>query len=206
RQNSSAIQVTQYAPAYPILVRNEHGPLIRLSVSVPPSAEEKAKRDSGKALRLTGVTVDLSATDQVTDLQALELFSTQDNEEFSAASKIGEAVPQTAIVTIPCELELKPGRNIIWLSGKLVANASIDNHVSAICNEVQTSSEKITVEAATGRPVHRIGVAMRRHQDDGVHTYRITALTTTSKGTLLSVYDMRRRMGRDLQEDIDIGL
>ncbi|MFO0429012.1 MAG: exo-alpha-sialidase [Planctomyces sp.] len=206
RQNSSAIQVTQYAPAYPILVRNEHGPLIRLSVSVPPSAEENAKRDSGKALRLTGVTVDLSATDQVTDLQALELFSTQDNEEFSAASKIGEAVPQTAIVTIPCELELKPGRNIIWLSGKLVANASIDHHVSAICNEVQTSSEKITVEAATGRPVHRIGVAMRRHQDDGVHTYRIPALTTTSKGTLLSVYDMRRRMGRDLQEDIDIGL
>ena len=26
------------------------------------------------------------------------------------------------------------------------------------------------------------------------------------KGTLLCVYDMRRRMGRDLQEDIDIGL
>ncbi|MAZ95413.1 MAG: neuraminidase [Planctomycetaceae bacterium] len=42
--------------------------------------------------------------------------------------------------------------------------------------------------------------------DDNVHTYRIPALTTTRKGTLLAVYDMRRRMGRDLQEDIDIGL
>ena len=52
----------------------------------------------------------------------------------------------------------------------------------------------------------RIGVALRRHNDDGVHTYRIPALTTSSKGTLLAVYDMRRRAGRDLQEDIDIGL
>lgn len=206
RQNRSAIQVTQYAPAYPLLVRNEHGPLIRLSVNVPPSAEDNAKKDSGKALRLTGVTVNLSATDQITDLQTLELFSTQDNEEFSAASKIGDALPQTEIVTIPCELELKPGRNIIWLSGRLVPHASIDHQVSAICTEVLMPSEKITVEAPTGRLVHRIGVAMRRHQDDGVHTYRIPALTTTPKGTLLSVYDMRRRMGRDLQEDIDIGL
>ena len=39
-----------------------------------------------------------------------------------------------------------------------------------------------------------------------MHTYRIPALATTPKGTLLCVYDMRRRMGRDLQEDIDIGL
>ncbi len=31
-------------------------------------------------------------------------------------------------------------------------------------------------------------------------------MATTPMGTLLCVYDMRRRMGRDLQEDIDIGL
>jgi sialidase-1 len=31
-------------------------------------------------------------------------------------------------------------------------------------------------------------------------------LTASAKGTLLAVYDMRRREGRDLQEDIDIGL
>ena len=52
----------------------------------------------------------------------------------------------------------------------------------------------------------RIGIALRKHNDDGVHTYRIPSLATTPKGTLLSVYDMRRRMSRDLQEDIDIGL
>ena len=49
-------------------------------------------------------------------------------------------------------------------------------------------------------------MALRKHGDDGVDTYRIPALATSPKGTLLTVYDMRRRMPRDLQEDIDIGL
>ena len=44
---------------------------------------------------------------------------------------------------------------------------------------------------------HRIGIAVRKHNDDGVHTYRIPALTTSAKGTLLMAYDMRRRTGRD---------
>ena len=52
----------------------------------------------------------------------------------------------------------------------------------------------------------RIGIALRRHWDDGVHTYRIPALATSARGTLLAVYDMRRRQAKDLQEDIDIGL
>ena len=54
------------------------------------------------------------------------------------------------------------------------------------------------------QPSHRRRAPQQR--EDGVHTYRIPALATTPKGTLLCVYDMRRRMGRDLQEDIDTGL
>ena len=49
-------------------------------------------------------------------------------------------------------------------------------------------------------------MALRKHMEEGVHTYRIPALATTPKGTLLCVYDMRRRKSRDLQEDIDVGL
>jgi sialidase-1 len=38
------------------------------------------------------------------------------------------------------------------------------------------------------------------------HTFRIPAMTTTNKGTLLAVYDMRYRSRRDLQGHMDIGL
>ena len=47
---------------------------------------------------------------------------------------------------------------------------------------------------------------MRKQGDDGAHTYRIPGLTTTTKGTLIAVYDIRRRSGRDLPGDIDVGM
>ena len=38
------------------------------------------------------------------------------------------------------------------------------------------------------------------------HTFRIPAIATTNKGTLLAVYDMRYKSRRDLQGHMDIGL
>ena len=50
-----------------------------------------------------------------------------------------------------------------------------------------------------------VGIALWKHFIDSVHTYRIPALATNSNETLLCVYDIRRHVRRDLQEDIDIG-
>jgi sialidase-1 len=52
----------------------------------------------------------------------------------------------------------------------------------------------------------RIGIAVRKHNDDNVHTFRIPGLVTTNSGTLLAVYDARRDSRRDLQGNIDIGI
>lgn len=52
----------------------------------------------------------------------------------------------------------------------------------------------------------RIGVAVRQHMQDEVHTSRIPGLATSKKGTLLAVYDVRYNGSRDLQGNIDIGL
>ncbi len=83
---------------------------------------------------------------------------------------------------------------------------SLSHHVSATCSLLRTNRGDIVPSEDHATSHQRIGVALRKHQDDGVHTYRIPALTQSPKGTLLAVYDMRRRTGRDLQEDIDIGL
>ena len=52
----------------------------------------------------------------------------------------------------------------------------------------------------------KFGIALRKHNDDGVHTYRIPGLETTNNGTLIAVYDVRRNSEVDLQEDIDVGM
>ena len=54
--------------------------------------------------------------------------------------------------------------------------------------------------------MQRIGVALRNGGDDGAVRYRIPGLATTNKGTLIGVYDIRRRTGSDLPGDIDVGM
>lgn len=47
---------------------------------------------------------------------------------------------------------------------------------------------------------------VRKQGDDGVHTYRIPGLATTPKGTLIAVFDIRRKSAVDLPGDIDVGM
>ena len=95
---------------------------------------------------------------------------------------------------------------MFWLSCRLKATADLHNGIAAACPSIVTTVGEVVPRDDSSTVRHRIGVALRKHNDDGVHTYRIPALTSTTEGTLLAAYDMRRRMGRDLQEDIDIGL
>ena len=45
---------------------------------------------------------------------------------------------------------------------------------------------------------------IRKHGEEGVHTYRIPGLATTTKGTLIAVFDARNKGGGDLPADIDV--
>lgn len=183
-------------PVHPVLIRNEHGPLTRLVIDV----------DDKNSARLISVSFQLDGTDDLADLDSLTLFSTGDKEEFSPVKPVGPHRKPAAMVTFRVDQPLRAGKNVFWLSCRLQDAANLSHHVAAVCSEVETSAGKITPRNLSPGVRHHIGVALRRHKDDGVHTYRIPALAVTAQGTLLAVYDMRRRMGRDLQEDIDIGL
>lgn len=195
-ESADGVAATVKRPVHPVLIRNEHGPLMRVVIEVAANRE----------VAFRGLTVSLAGTDDRGDLDRLALFFTQDKEPFSPASPLGE--PQRAAETIAFrgEQPLRPGRNVFWLSCRLKDSADLQHQIVASCTSISTSVGTVTPRDDVANSRHRIGVALRRHKDDGVHTYRIPALTATPKGTLLCVYDMRRRMGRDLQEDIDIGL
>ncbi len=47
---------------------------------------------------------------------------------------------------------------------------------------------------------------LRRQGDQGVHTYRIPGLVTTTKGTLVAVFDLRHTGSGDLPGDIDVAM
>lgn len=193
---SHGLTATALRPVHPVLIRNQNGPMLRISIEVPP----------GQSARLESMEFSLNGTDDLDDIEAVQLFGTGNQDPFSTTIPIGAASAPAPFISLPVEQPLTDGRNIFWLSCRLKASADLLHQVSASCKSIVTSLGVIAPQEDFANAGQRIGVALRKHNDDGVHTYRIPALTRSSKNTLLAVYDMRRRAGRDLQEDIDIGL
>jgi sialidase-1 len=196
QQRQQGLAASVVRPVHPILIRNQHGPLLRMIIDVAP----------GQAARLASMEFSLDGTDDLNDIEAVQLFGTGNQETFSPATPIGEAAAPARAITMLVDRPLSEGRNVFWLSCRLKDIADLRHHVTATCKSIATSLGDIVPQEDVANAKQRIGVALRKHNDDGVHNYRIPALTTSAKGTLLADYDIRRRAGRDLQEDIDIGL
>ncbi|MAD80892.1 MAG: exo-alpha-sialidase [Pirellulaceae bacterium] len=180
---------------HPVLIRNDRNPLLELTI-------ETEQKD----VFLYSLTFSLQGTDDLDDIESLQVFSSGDKQNYSTQETFGDRAKPASEVVFRGNVRLRRGVNVLWLSCQLSSTARLNHKVDATCTKVETSDDTVTPQAETLNIRKRIGFALRRHFDDGVHTYRIPALATTPNGTLLCVYDMRRRAGRDLQEDIDIGL
>ncbi len=186
------VRITARQRTHPVLIRNDRNLLLQLTVESP-----------SKQVHVTSFAFELENAGAI---ERLELFYCGDKLTTATDRAFGKAVEPTDKVVIEGKPLLQTGTNVFWLSCRLKKDAELSQKVDATCVLVETSAGKVTPTDLTPNIRKRIGVALRKHNDDGVHTYRIPALATSTKGTLLCVYDMRRRASRDLQEDIDIGL
>jgi sialidase-1 len=190
------VSATSSQRVHPVLSRNDHNEALEIVVDVK----------SDEPVRPSAARFTLEGTDDVNDFASLELFVGGMQPAFAPGVSFGKASPAARTVEFVGERTLEREPNVFWLSCRLKPDAGLSHRVGAVCTSIETTAGVVRPANLTpGRP-HRIGVALRKHNDDGVDTYRIPALATTPKGALLGVYDLRRRMGRDLQEDIDIGL
>ena len=176
----------------PVLVRNEHNTLLQLTIDTDEPF-----------VQVRSITI---AFKGAAELESVQFYFSGDKPEFSSEKTFGDRVKPEPMIVFGGHARLNAGTNHFWLSCRARTNADLSRRVSASVEAVETSAGRIVPREETPQVSRRIGVALRRHWDDGVHTCRIPALATTPRGTLLCVYDMRRRMSRDLQEDIDIGL
>ncbi len=189
---ATTIRATTDQSVAPVLIRNEHNNLLVLNI--------EAKKPF---VRVSSITVSLEGVD---DIESLQFYLAEGPTGSSVEKPFAERMPSAKTVVFKGHARLGAGANRFWLSCRLRATANLSHRVRAAVTSIETTAG--TIKPAAAKPVagKRVGIALRRHWDDGVHTYRIPALATTPKGSLLCVYDMRRRAGRDLQEDIDIGL
>lgn len=190
-----AITATSLGIVRPVLIGGGDTAVMAIAIDVPPDT----------AATLTELAFSLDGTDDLADIESLTVFATGADASFAPRERFGAARAAEATAVFRGTAPLAAGRNVFWLACRLRPTDDLDHRVAAACTRLVTTAGEVV--PAVGPPQRqRIGVAVRRAGDDGVHTHRIPALAASAAGTLLCVYDMRRRSSRDLQEDIDIGL
>jgi sialidase-1 len=166
--------------------------------------------DSLAALQSTYITINLIGTSEMADIKLIRVWYSGNDSLFGNVSEMnlfgGKKTPATEI-EFKGEQLLSTGDNYFWISVELNENANLHNKIGVALSKLEFSDNTYLKPNSEANNIkQRIGVAVRKHMDDNVHTYRIPGLATTNKGTLLAVYDVRRQGSRDLQGDMDIGL
>lgn len=201
RPANENITVTERQLQVPVLKYKRNNPVLQVRVSVNGSSDP-----------LTALEFSTEGTKQLKDIRKVRLFYAGSDDDLKWLDKEPEAVPLAELdraqkkIVFSFEQPLQPGDNFFWLSYELSDNAGLQNFVAASCRKVSLKSGSVTVAGQKRNIRQRTGVAVRKHNDDNVHTYRIPGLTTTNKGTLLAIYDVRRESARDLQGNMDIGV
>src|SRR5690606_29910375 len=111
----------------------------------------------------------------------------------------------SAALNVPVNIPLHQGWNTIWFIATIKSNADMDKKLLVNLKSITTGNGYVhsitpNINTATGKTggLYRVGIAIRKAWEDSVDTYRIPGITTTDKGTLISVYDIRYKHSGDL--------
>ena len=192
-----AVKVTIHSPIYPILIGKQFNPILQIAVEAT---------DSTQTSNLEEILISLNSADIQKDIESIQIFYTGNQSNFSTDDLFAKTESPTNSLRLSGKQALKYQTNYFWVSISLHKNVELLQTISATCNQVSINGQTQKAPKITNNPPKRVGHALRKHQDDGVHTYRIPGIITTDKNTLISVYDIRRNGSVDLQEDIDIGM
>jgi sialidase-1 len=191
------ITVSASSPVVPVLKGLESNPLLRLLIYIPAGEKE---------ISFTKITAKLNA-DGLQSIEKIDVYFTDQEPLFAAKNKLTSISPTTVNMGFDVNLKLKPGMHYIWFSAKLKDQADIDSKIEFHVNQAEDVSTKKypVIEEGEGF-VKRLGIAVKKAGENGINTFRIPGITTTDKGSLITVYDIRYKNSGDLPGNIDVGM
>lgn len=193
------VVIEQIQPEYPVLKFKDFNHVLQIKIVLV---------DSTKTSMLNEIDLNLNGTSDFSSIESVALYNNSSNKGFLTDQKVlfAESNEIKPTMRFKGKMNLKQKENILWVSFKLKDDTDISSKLACVCKSVITNYGTAKVKELINPTQLRMGVALRNHNDDDVHTYRIPGLVTTNKGTLLACYDVRRDLGRDLQGNMDIGI
>jgi sialidase-1 len=196
------VVITQQRYQLPVLKLKQNNPVARIHIHI--AAAMNNARLSELALNTTGTT-------DWKDIKQIRLYYAGADSNYRNLGNVdklqlaGSSDKPAAKLVIKSDLSLPAGDHYFWLSVELNNETSLQ-HLIAINATGAVLNGKPNKIGGQSKILQRTGIALRQHNQDSVHTYRIPGLATAKDGSLLAVYDVRRESGRDLQGNIDIGV
>jgi sialidase-1 len=196
-------QVLQDRLQVPVLKGKAVNPMLRLKV-IPAAADEK--------VFIKKIALSTIGTTQVTDIKRIYVYHAVKDSTFGHFGNLNNAMlvgelskPSGNSHVIEINQSLGTGTKFLWLAVELNESADLSDRIALNVTSVAFDKAQINLPLKK-MAANRIGIALRSHKQDGVHTHRIPGLATAKDSSLLAVYDARRDTGRDLQGNIDIGV
>lgn len=203
--------VTSSTTGMPVLIGNRHNPINMIVVDAP---------DNTNQLSIQSITLSLEGKGDTETIETVEVFAAGSRSAipwrdpattFEHAIQFGGSFIPASQMTFKAEQPLADGKNYFWVSYRLKPGATqirlpVIRCKSVSMNDGKTHKVDNDTNHARSQASQRIGYALRNAGDDNVASYRIPGLTTTCKGTLIAVYDVRYNSWSDLPGNIDIGM
>jgi sialidase-1 len=125
---------------------------------------------------------------------------------FAGIKSLASSLPTTKATSFVSNYKLSSGDNYFWLSTKLKNGADQDGWIDAHVSRLRLNDTEIPTKNGDPEGRQRIATRLRTNGDSGAGAYRIPGLTSTDKGTLIGVYDIRMDGWRDLPGNVDVGM
>lgn len=193
-QESDMTNVTTHQFEIPVLKGKATNEVIQIVIE---TAEE---------LQAEAFDIELLGSDIQNDIKSVDVFYTENKPFLREGKHFGTSAKVGPKVRIEGLQNMEAGSNVFWVSVQLNKKAELKNTLNAKLLSVQISGKEFQAEEVSKVSALNLGIALRKHKDEGIDTYRIPGLATTNKGTLIAVYDIRKNNATDLQEDVDVGM
>jgi len=192
--NSELVAVS--ALNVPVLVEKENNELIHLKIDVKDTP-----------LDLSALTVHFADQALSTELQKLQVLYIGKNDKDDTKELFGECSIKGINNTITGSKKLSEGIHNFMLALSVKSSIDISGLIAIESIECEFADGTVFQQSNKDNDLTwRLGNVVRAANQDNCHAYRIPGLITTSKGTLIAVYDNRYNNSKDLQEDIDVGM
>ena len=179
---------------YPVLKGKKDNPVLRIKLDSALSSKT-----------VNEIQVNIGDS-ELKNIKNVRVFYSGRDSIFSDLKQFGSSNLSSKKILFKSSQVLKKGINYFWVSYELSEDSDITSKVQANIDFLTIEDKQLHISKQNQGEDLRLGIAVRQHQDDNVHTYRIPGLATTNKGSLLATYDIRRESARDLQGDMDIGV